>query len=546
MPTARLPIDAAHRAASSDAHAIGAVTGLTDALATKVSESAYAPGRDVVSGWGCDIIQTDLGHGFLAYDPSSGNMVANLARTAGGRTIGTSADSGATWTALSAPSAVNSTGNLWFTASGTWFAGVNDGTLCRSTDSGATWSPVLTVGGGFLGQGFAEESDGTLWVAEYLNDARVWRSTDDGVTWTQVYDFENVSGSDGTVIDHVHGIAALTSGVWVFTGDSGTKCGLWLWDGSTFVRQSPALTEALGAQRYRAVGLAERDGWLYWIQDGASDAGGGVLPAIVKADPSDLAGTLTVLADLPIGGWFIKSLSTGEFVIGGVIEEVGIEQDRSCRLWVVDNDDAVHEVWSTERVSTGALAYTAVRNLCVHPTTDEVAFTINETDWTGVGADTYATVVLRVAAGKRPVHMTRVTAPKSFPTTSRAFRSSATTSSPSTTSATLVLIPEMTLSISCRSTRPWLIALSMDMKIGTAGQTATVYITATNNETGAARTIAIGTYGATTNAPFNMVALWSPTEIGPGSYTIQAKWLTTSGATVTSAYTQRRLIAVEL
>jgi len=32
MPTARLPIDAAHRAASSDAHAIGAVTGLTSAL----------------------------------------------------------------------------------------------------------------------------------------------------------------------------------------------------------------------------------------------------------------------------------------------------------------------------------------------------------------------------------------------------------------------------------------------------------------------------------------------------------------------------------
>jgi hypothetical protein len=37
MSTARLPIDAAHRAASSDAHAIGAVTGLTDALAGKAA-----------------------------------------------------------------------------------------------------------------------------------------------------------------------------------------------------------------------------------------------------------------------------------------------------------------------------------------------------------------------------------------------------------------------------------------------------------------------------------------------------------------------------
>lgn len=40
MPTARLPIDAAHRAATSDAHAIGAVTGLADALAAK---AALAP-----------------------------------------------------------------------------------------------------------------------------------------------------------------------------------------------------------------------------------------------------------------------------------------------------------------------------------------------------------------------------------------------------------------------------------------------------------------------------------------------------------------------
>jgi hypothetical protein len=37
MSTARLPIDAAHRAASSDAHPIGAVTGLTDALAGKAA-----------------------------------------------------------------------------------------------------------------------------------------------------------------------------------------------------------------------------------------------------------------------------------------------------------------------------------------------------------------------------------------------------------------------------------------------------------------------------------------------------------------------------
>lgn len=42
MPTARLPIDAAHRAASSDAHAIGAVTGLTDALAGKEAVALLA------------------------------------------------------------------------------------------------------------------------------------------------------------------------------------------------------------------------------------------------------------------------------------------------------------------------------------------------------------------------------------------------------------------------------------------------------------------------------------------------------------------------
>lgn len=78
MPTARLPIDAAHRAASSDAHAIGAVTGLTDALAGKAAvahETALTGVHGIVRkgarlrsyGMGEDALKSETADGSSAF-----------------------------------------------------------------------------------------------------------------------------------------------------------------------------------------------------------------------------------------------------------------------------------------------------------------------------------------------------------------------------------------------------------------------------------------------------------------------------------------------
>jgi len=90
MPTARLPIDAAHRAASSDAHAIGAVTGLTDALAAGRSEvlsSVTVLSTDHPATWtadaATDVLTSSAAHGLavntpIAFGAGTGVLPAGL------------------------------------------------------------------------------------------------------------------------------------------------------------------------------------------------------------------------------------------------------------------------------------------------------------------------------------------------------------------------------------------------------------------------------------------------------------------------------------
>ena len=90
MPTARLPIDAAHRAATSDAHAIGAVTGLTDALAAGRSEvlsSVTVLSTDHPATWtadaATDVLTSSDAHGLtvntpIAFGAGTGALPAGL------------------------------------------------------------------------------------------------------------------------------------------------------------------------------------------------------------------------------------------------------------------------------------------------------------------------------------------------------------------------------------------------------------------------------------------------------------------------------------
>lgn len=484
---------------------------------------------------GFTVTQADQAHQFRGFAPD-GSIISLMVRSTGGRQLGRSTDNGATWTLLGTPSPVNSVNYIWFFG-GTWIAHAA-GALHRSTDGGMTWAHVLDIGG-IIGQGVAQQADGTLWAAEYIGDARIFRSTDNGVTWTLAKNFPNTDSGDGTVIRHAHGVrVASDDSVWVFTGDNNTQCGLWKWDGSDFIRQSPAITDTEGAQRWRTVALGERDGWFYWVQDGA--AASGEPPAIVKAHPSDLGGTLTVLAEVPTGGWFIESLPSGELIAGSVNEGIGLERDRASRLWLIDLDDRVTEVWSSAQAEVLSPTFPAVRNLAVRPSDGMVAFTINQTDW--LGTDGVATVMGYVKAGQRPLSMSRETTPRAYADTARVWQAIGVTASPTVTGAAYQPVPELAVTVAARSTRPLMVALSMDCRNNTSGQYTNVRLAAQEKTTGGITQIAVIRYGMQTYGPISMVAAFVPPA--PGDYEIRAEWQATGTSMGTSGDEARRRIVV--
>lgn len=481
----------------------------------------------------------DQGHWFLGFD-ETGAMISTLAHSTGGRTLGRSTDQGVTWTAVGTPSASQTPAGFWVTAAGTWLCYVNDLKLYRSTNHGTTWTAVATTGG-LLNAGLTQQPDGTLWAAEYMGQARIWRSTDDGATWTVYYDFPNADAGDPSpIVRHVHGIKSLPSGLWVYTGDNGTQCGLWRLEGGAFVRKSPALTDAEGAQRWRAVDIAERGGWLYWVQDGASPAGGA--PVIVKAHPSDLAGTLKVLATIPTGGWYITTLPDGALLAGSVNEGMGPEVDRATRLWHIDLDDRVSEIWSAPPAPSGLTGdFLAVRNLAVGAD-GRVLFTVNQVDFTGAGSAAYATIVGNVSAGGRPLAMGRTVAPAAYSDTARVWVARGIVDSPSKTAGAASVVPDMTLTVNTRTTRPIIVALSMDVRNNTAGEYVNVTLQFVNQATGGVTQLGeLRRASTTTFSPLSMTEVFMPPA--PGDYTIRATWEVSGSSTGYSGWGLRTLTA---
>lgn len=508
---------------------------------TEAAESA----RIVSDRMGLFVREVDRGHLFRAFHPTTGDMIAVTTQSVGGRKLARSADSGETWTLLGEPGATNTAAYVWFSSSGTWFAWSSG--LRRSTDQGVTWSLVLSGIQAPLDEGFTQTPDGNLWLAEYMGTAKVFRSADDGATWTEVYNWPNSDAGDtNPVIRHAHGIKSLPSGLWAYTGDNNSECGLWRWEGGTFVRKSPAQTDPQGAQRWRTVGLTERAGWLYWVQDGASAAG--APPGIFKAHPSDLAGTVTRLATLPSGGWYTAQLPTGEILLGSVTEALGLERDQDARLWLVTNDDKVMEVWRANRATTNLAAdFTAVRNLRVRPTDGLVAFTANQLDFTGGGAFTYVTVSGHVkVTPERPPAMSRETTPRAYRDTVRAWTVRGTGGSASVMSADYQTIPGLVLRFNSRNARPVQVSLSMDVRSNTDGAYVNVRLAAYNADTGVGPVI-FGpdflSYGSVRNGPLTISGLFAPAA--PGLWEIRGQWSTNGTSTGESRFNLRVLDAVE-
>ncbi|TQV65755.1 exo-alpha-sialidase [Exilibacterium tricleocarpae] len=157
--------------------------------------------------------ETGLLSGALEGDQKSGGsrVIVGSARQVGNTaTVFISTDSGATF---GSPIAV-ATGhnNIWWVeyisgtgASGIWLAFCHDqgGTLApvvyQTTDGGANWSSLSTVGAaGDVWQAVHKTSQGTL-LATTNNNGRVYRSTNNGASWTLVFEAANVIATETKV-----------------------------------------------------------------------------------------------------------------------------------------------------------------------------------------------------------------------------------------------------------------------------------------------------------------------------------------------------------
>lgn len=237
MPTARLPIDAAHRAATADAHPMGAVTGLQTALDAKATVAAtdnggiiLAPVRqptlavEAVFPRGAQYYRVVWGDGQTAYAIDKAKRVR--------KTV----DGGITWTLVSSYNTpvVELGYNAAFLklASGALIAVSNQSPLhiLRSADDGATWSDVYTMSANktVLGpQSWCQDATtGYIYLGEYTLTAtetviNVLRSTDDGATWSVFQTFDGPGSTGALKMKHIHGVQydSVDARVWLSAGD---------------------------------------------------------------------------------------------------------------------------------------------------------------------------------------------------------------------------------------------------------------------------------------------------------------------------------------
>jgi photosystem II stability/assembly factor-like uncharacterized protein len=147
---------------------------------------------------------------------------------AGGGSLLRTSDGGASWTALAEPcqgdlnsvhfvsatlgfavaAAAGNEGGGQSVAGGPYTTAIG-GSLLRTTDGGATWTPVTSAPANPQSVCFANSGDGYLGTP-----AHIWRTTDGGATWTLALTEPNAPGNPGKA-DSPQIQCAGASGLWV-------------------------------------------------------------------------------------------------------------------------------------------------------------------------------------------------------------------------------------------------------------------------------------------------------------------------------------------
>jgi hypothetical protein len=218
--------------------------------------------------------------------------------------------------------------------------------LSRSTDRGATWQDVLSIGSyrALTPHSFAE-LDGTVYFAEYQSfttadtPIHIWASTNRGATWQLR---ATLNGHR-----HAHGLRADPSNhaLWIFFGDT--------------TRQSATLRSTDEGRTWRTILTGQEsiavdavvlpNGDLLYGQDISSLP---PRPGVARLSPS---GSYTHLAQLSGPSYSIHALSGGGYVVGAAREPNGDiypPGEESARLYVSPNGVTWSVAFAYRRVST--------------------------------------------------------------------------------------------------------------------------------------------------------------------------------------------------
>jgi hypothetical protein len=142
----------------------------------------------IQSGWADGVTASpDLNNGIVdVATNTTGSVVLMVGGVGGGNhtNVCKSTDQGRNFGACVNVRAAVAASGIWYGGGTVWFASSQDGGVSRSTDDGATWTLVQTLGGtGGHGLCTAFTSFATCLN---LSGGSVFRSTDNGLTWTNV------------------------------------------------------------------------------------------------------------------------------------------------------------------------------------------------------------------------------------------------------------------------------------------------------------------------------------------------------------------------
>lgn len=543
-------------------------TGYVDSAKVKPKPQAY--------GW--RQITRDSWHSVLGWSPDGATIWASDLTSTAGRWLAYSTDQMHTWTQAVAPDPTYAPGSLHFTAAGSMIVNCA-GKIYRSTDSGLTFTMVLDLGQptiSMLQEGFTEDpgNPGHLYVGQYGDGnvagympggvVNVYASTDDGVTWAVHSSFPAMGDNPTSIsgIRHIHVLTFLPSGFYCCTGDDSNAYssgpGIWMWSGSAWVRQSPntvSQSSPFPDQRWRTTWLAERNGWLYW----ARDSGGATAGEVGKAPVGNItAASFVQVATLPTGSFFHAVQADGSILFGGSAEDGAPSYggnhnaDQYLRLWVLDTNDQVTEVWRALRhpaavgtshygqFSTGILLNPASGDLLLNP--------INVDYLDAPGASFAGESILgRVDHGAATIP-SGDPGPGMRQRNQRFWSTTATVTGPTTTVSTAsgAVVPDMQLSIPVSHGASYLVTWSMTVCSGSSS-TATVNA-GLSLESASVASDDVRTAECANTADFRTLSgsrIWTPSN--PGLRTVAlAWWVGTAGQSAEAVKLERKITVVEL